>query len=328
MSGRPVRPQLTPAERRALERLASDSSRPPRETQRARIVLLSAAGAKDRKIAEQLGTSLPTVTLWRGRYAAAGIEGLQDRPRTGRPRLITGASGGRQVLEGGQRPPSPADGNGAEADDQGVEHLLQAACRTISKRGFASTRVADIAAEAGVSPATVHYHFKTRQEILVEALLWANARLVGELERAGAAGDAALVRMARFLERSVPYPGTQEDEYRLEIDLWGQARHHPALLGPYEAFAKRWENEVVDIIETGVSCGEFKTTVGPLEVAQRLTAFTDGLAAQTVLGSNTMPPERVRELILRLAAEQLGIDAAELDRHAQVPALTRLRKQS
>ncbi|HZO04753.1 MAG TPA: TetR family transcriptional regulator C-terminal domain-containing protein, partial [Solirubrobacterales bacterium] len=217
--------------------------------------------------------------------------------------------------ESGSQPSS--EGNG----DEGLEHLLDAACRTISRRGFSATRVADIAAEAGVSPATVHYHFKTRHEILVDALLWANARLVKELERANRNGDPPLVRIARFLERTVPHPGAREDEYRLEIDIWGQARHHPELLGPYEGFAARWTNELAEMIEDGVAAGELAPTVETPELVERLVALTDGLAARAVTGSAAMPPDRVHVLLFRFAAEQLGIEPEELERHAELPPL-------
>lgn len=326
---RPDQLELTSGEKLALERLANDPARPPREVLRARIVLLAAEGASDGEVAELLGSSRPTVALWRNRYATARLEGLRDKPRPGRPRLLGAASSEEDDAQLARPDDSPRAAISVDIDhgDETLEHLLEAACRTISKRGFAYTRVADIAAEAGVSPATVHYHFKTRQDILVKALLWANGRLVGELEQAGEEGDAPLLRMARFLERTVPYPGTQEDEYRLEIDIWSQARHHPGLLRPYEAFAERWVQEVTDIISSGVASGDFTITADSDEVARRLVALTDGLAAQAVIGSSRMPPERVRKMLLRFAAEQLGVDVTELDRHAEIPRLRARRKR-
>ena len=56
--------------------------------QRARIVLLAAEGVPNVEVARLVGVSLPTVTLWRQRYAASGIAALADRPRSGRPRMI------------------------------------------------------------------------------------------------------------------------------------------------------------------------------------------------------------------------------------------------
>ncbi len=56
--------------------------------QRARIVLLAADGEPNVVIAEKVGVSRPTVIDWRHRYGAKGIAGLEDDPRSGRPRVV------------------------------------------------------------------------------------------------------------------------------------------------------------------------------------------------------------------------------------------------
>src|SRR3954453_6922816 len=56
--------------------------------QRARIVLLAADGVSHTEIAGRLGGSRQTVIGWRRRYEWRGLAGLQDEPRSGRPRTI------------------------------------------------------------------------------------------------------------------------------------------------------------------------------------------------------------------------------------------------
>ena len=56
--------------------------------QRARIVLLAADGVSNTAIAEKVGVSRPTVLDWRGRYEREGLAGLDDDPRSGRPKTI------------------------------------------------------------------------------------------------------------------------------------------------------------------------------------------------------------------------------------------------
>ncbi len=56
--------------------------------QRARIVLLAGDGAGTSEIVRPTGASKPTVLLWKKRYAAEGIGGLEDRPRPGKPRIV------------------------------------------------------------------------------------------------------------------------------------------------------------------------------------------------------------------------------------------------
>src|SRR5665647_2815931 len=53
--------------------------------QRARILLLAAEGRSNAEISRLVGVSLPTVRLWRGRYATGGTGALGDLRRSGRP---------------------------------------------------------------------------------------------------------------------------------------------------------------------------------------------------------------------------------------------------
>ena len=56
--------------------------------QRARIVLLASQGVANTRIAAEVGTTTTSVWKWRKRYAEAGLAGLQDAPRSGRPKLV------------------------------------------------------------------------------------------------------------------------------------------------------------------------------------------------------------------------------------------------
>ena len=56
--------------------------------ERAKILLLAAKGTSNTEIAHQVGCSRPAVILWRRRYAQGGLDGLLDRPRSGRPQTV------------------------------------------------------------------------------------------------------------------------------------------------------------------------------------------------------------------------------------------------
>jgi hypothetical protein len=60
--------------------------------ERARIVLAVASGSGTSGAARQLGVSRPTVIKWRDRFAEHGIAGLDDEPRSGRPKTMDDAA--------------------------------------------------------------------------------------------------------------------------------------------------------------------------------------------------------------------------------------------
>jgi transposase len=79
---------LREGDREELSRLMRSSAVRAGLAQRARIVLLAADGVSNTAIAELVGVSRPTVIGWRDRYLARGLAGLEDEPRSGRPRRI------------------------------------------------------------------------------------------------------------------------------------------------------------------------------------------------------------------------------------------------
>ena len=68
----------------------------------------------------------------------------------------------------------PRDGVPRERASQARDHIRAAACRAFAARGPAATRIADIAREAGVSSAIIHYYYRSKDEVLLAALQWAN----------------------------------------------------------------------------------------------------------------------------------------------------------
>ena len=55
---------------------------------RARIVLLASDGVANTRIAAEVGTTTTSVWKWRTRYAEAGLRGLADASRSGRPKQV------------------------------------------------------------------------------------------------------------------------------------------------------------------------------------------------------------------------------------------------
>ena len=84
---RAVTIRLTRKRRRKLEQILAAGTSPQRLVLRARIVLAAAEGEANAQIARDLGCSVAVVRTWRGRFAACGIPGLFDKPRSGRPEV-------------------------------------------------------------------------------------------------------------------------------------------------------------------------------------------------------------------------------------------------
>lgn len=82
----PFEISLTSEEQAELERIARTYTLPYFFVMRAKLVLLAAAGFSNREIAARLDCGPDVVCQWRKRFWQDGLDGLQDEPRSGRPR--------------------------------------------------------------------------------------------------------------------------------------------------------------------------------------------------------------------------------------------------
>lgn len=80
---------LTDSERAVLTARVRAARTEHRDRVRAKIVLAAAGRRTNAEISTEVGLHVDTVRKWRRRYAARGLGGLDDLPRTGRPPVFT-----------------------------------------------------------------------------------------------------------------------------------------------------------------------------------------------------------------------------------------------
>jgi AcrR family transcriptional regulator len=193
------------------------------------------------------------------------------------------------------------------------EQLLLAAIDVIVERGYADTRITDVAERAGTSPALVIYYFKTRDALLTEALRYSEdswyAAGVKRLEEIPDAAGQLTEMIAMTLIPSPPDgPGTdpgERGEWRLWLDLWALSPRNPGVASVRHEFDVRWRHAIRDIVLAGQAAGEF-AAVDADDFALMLSALLDGMAVQVALEDPDIPPVRAYDLALAFAAGQLG----------------------
>jgi len=80
---------LTKEERQELKSRVRKYTSPYRNVIRAKIVLMAAQGLSNDTIASRLDTPRQVVSKWRKRFCLAGLPGLDEQPRGGRPALFS-----------------------------------------------------------------------------------------------------------------------------------------------------------------------------------------------------------------------------------------------
>ena len=198
-----------------------------------------------------------------------------------------------------------ADGSGTA--DQRKEQMLRAALEVIDERGYPETRIADVAERAGTSPALVIYYFKTKNQLLTEAMRFSEDRWYETGTGRLAAIDTAAGRLEELVAMTcLPEADTEPNEsWLVWLDLWAQAGRHPEVAGVRQKFDERWRETISSMVQEGQEAGEFGP-VAPADFAVTLSALLDGFAVQIALDDPTVDAARAYELSMRFAAGELG----------------------
>jgi len=208
--------------------------------------------------------------------------------------------------------------------------LLRSALEVIVARGYADTRIADVAEHAGTSPALVIYYFKTRDQLLTEALRFSeDAWYEAGTQRLAAIGTA-VGRLTELIGMTClpDADPAARSEWLLWLDLWALSPRNAGVAAVRCKFDQRWRETITATVLAGQESGEFDTAVDAGEFAVTLSALLDGMAVQIALEDPDVPPSRAYDLAIRYAAGQLGFtgDAAagggRTEREPQASAAT------
>jgi AcrR family transcriptional regulator len=187
------------------------------------------------------------------------------------------------------------------------DQMLAAALEVIAERGFPETRISDVAERAGVSSALVIYYFKTKDNLLAEAMRHSEDAWYAEMARRVARIPTAAGRLEEVVAMTC-LPGSDaplEESWALWLDLWAQSLRDPAVGRVRKEFDEHFRETVRDIIRSGIEGGEF-VEVDPDDFAVGYAALLDGLAIQIALEDPVVGPRRAFDLAMRVAADQLG----------------------
>ncbi len=79
---------LSDVERKELEKIANQYTSPYYLVVRAKTVLMASQGLENKTIGERLSLPRQIVSKWRKRFFEERLDGIADRPRTGRPSVF------------------------------------------------------------------------------------------------------------------------------------------------------------------------------------------------------------------------------------------------
>lgn len=143
----------------------------------------------------------------------------------------------------------------AEVTPDAARRLLVAAVEAFAERGYHATTTRDIAGRAGMSPAALYIHYKTKEELLHRISGIGHEKALDILRTAARGEGTAAERLADAVRSFVRWHAEQHTVARVvqyELDALG-----PESRAEIVALRRQVDAEVRGIVEDGVAAGEF-----------------------------------------------------------------------
>jgi AcrR family transcriptional regulator len=189
-----------------------------------------------------------------------------------------------------------------EVAPEAARKLLAAAVEAFAERGYHATTTRDIASRAGMSPAALYIHYRTKEELLHRISRIGHDRALEILETAAALGGTPGERLAAAVASFVRWHAGRHDTARVvqyELDALSPD-HRTEII----ALRRRSDAVVRGLLEEGVASGEFDVPDIPGTTVAVLSLCIDVARWFNVRGRRT--PEEVGELYARLVLRMVG----------------------
>jgi AcrR family transcriptional regulator len=189
-----------------------------------------------------------------------------------------------------------------EVTPDAARRLLIAAVEAFAERGYHATTTRDIAGRAGMSPAALYIHYKTKEELLHRISRIGHEKALEILRTAAAGEGSPTERLADAVSSFVRWHAGGRTTARVvqyELDSLG-----PEARAEILALRRQVDAEVRGIIEDGVASGEFDVPDVKGTTLAILSLSIDVARWFNVQGSRT--PDEVGELYADLALRMVG----------------------
>jgi AcrR family transcriptional regulator len=142
-----------------------------------------------------------------------------------------------------------------EVTPDAARRLLLAAVEAFAERGYHATTTRDIASRAGMSPAALYIHYKTKEELLHRISRIGHEKALEILRTAAGRQGSATERLAEAVSSFVRWHARGRTTARIvqyELDSLG-----PEARAEIVALRRQVDAVVRGIVEEGVTAGEF-----------------------------------------------------------------------
>ncbi len=157
------------------------------------------------------------------------------------------------------------------------QQLIEATISVIGRKGYAGTRLADVASQAKVSYGVVGFYFRTKEDLLLATLQWLADEYTNVWREAvDKAGPSPVARLRAIIDADFSPRIASEKKIAVWYAFWAEGRTRPKYRNLCAQLYNDYHWQVRTIIEEIIEQGGHED-VDAHQVTVALNAMTDGM---------------------------------------------------
>ncbi len=189
--------------------------------------------------------------------------------------------------------------------------LVSAASAVFAEKGYATTRVADIAERAGVGKGTVYEYFSSKEELLFAVFESIKDSVTARMNAVLDEDEPTQEQLFNLLRLGAEVITEQLEIQPVILDFWAASRgsgfeehYREAVVANYS----HYRNLVATFIRAGQGRGEFRKEADAEALAAVVVATIEGLGIQLSF-DRSLDPRRITEEFGHLLYENLTLES-------------------
>ena len=175
------------------------------------------------------------------------------------------------------------------------QQLIKATIKTVAKKGFAHTTMADVAKEAGLSQGIINLHFKSKDRLFSETLRYLADEYKQAWERAlKKAGHDPVEKLRAMVELDFSASLCERRKLAVWFAFWGEAKSRPTYLSVCKEQDEEYTSVLEQIAGEIILDGGYEAAAD--DVAETLSAMTNGFWLSLLLTPKSLERETARAL--------------------------------
>jgi TetR/AcrR family transcriptional repressor of bet genes len=184
--------------------------------------------------------------------------------------------------------------------EQRKQEIVNALLRVMAERGYEKASIQAIAKEAGLAPGLIHYHFKTKQEILLGLVNWIASSAIERLEKMETEVSDPWDKLSAFINTRL---ATGETELPEVVSAWvviaGESIRQPEIKEIYQGLIEQQLN-LLKVLIADIWKGKSTKSKEVVHLSAIVIAAMEGAFQLSATASEVMPKRYAAESVLEI----------------------------